>query len=428
MLVTASGSTTQRQLNDRFADVVNVKDYGAMADGVTDDRAAIAAAIAVASASGGRVYFPPGTYLVGSAFTIPSSVILQGAGKERTTLKRGFTGDLITSQASFSALYDLTIDGDTATRGAGRGIIVAASSSSQAHVNVVVKNFVEAALEFGTDGGSNFVSLASKYYTTGTVGVVAAVKGGATTSAVPRSFFGTASDGCTLFDFGQANHWYASGFFTNGLIFSDNTAFNVELRQFRAGSLGGTITVKGNSHYFSGVSSVAWILDSSVTASFVDVQAPNWDITDNGTNNSVSQITGGGGWTPTWTAATSGTPAVGTGGSLTGRYSRRGAWVRIEIALSLGTGFATGTGSWEFSIPAAAHSVNPVQVCGTAYMANAAGKGAVGAVQIATGASVLRVKTALTDGTFGTVDAGSFGPFTWDAGSTLRLSCEYRVP
>jgi len=45
-------------------DVVNVRDFGATGDGVTNDTAAIQAAIDSLSTSGGTVYFPQGTYLI----------------------------------------------------------------------------------------------------------------------------------------------------------------------------------------------------------------------------------------------------------------------------------------------------------------------------------------------------------------------------
>ena len=46
----------------------NILDYGAIADGVTNNAAAIQQAIDEASAEGGRVVIPQGKYLSGTLF------------------------------------------------------------------------------------------------------------------------------------------------------------------------------------------------------------------------------------------------------------------------------------------------------------------------------------------------------------------------
>ena len=57
--VLAAGSDTPRTLADRFADVINVKDFGAVGDGVTDDTQAIQNALD----SGKNIYIPEGVYI-----------------------------------------------------------------------------------------------------------------------------------------------------------------------------------------------------------------------------------------------------------------------------------------------------------------------------------------------------------------------------
>lgn len=64
--VTVPGTSTDRPLADRFGDVVNIKDFGAIGDGVTNNTEAVNAAVAYANKLSGPacLFIPVGTYLV----------------------------------------------------------------------------------------------------------------------------------------------------------------------------------------------------------------------------------------------------------------------------------------------------------------------------------------------------------------------------
>ena len=78
----ALGSSEVRKLEDRFSDIVNVKDFGAVGDGVTDDTEAIQAAVN-AGTNGTPVFFsePDVTYLTSASIVIPSGVSIIGTQK-----------------------------------------------------------------------------------------------------------------------------------------------------------------------------------------------------------------------------------------------------------------------------------------------------------------------------------------------------------
>ncbi len=126
------GGGAVNSVNGRAGDVVlvandilpgwyNVKSFGAVGDGVTDDTAAIIATIAAATANGGVVYFPPGTYL-NTGFTVPSRVTLEGfSWASCLKAKSTIATDMITPSANtqfWFKIKSLRLDGNKAAVGA----------------------------------------------------------------------------------------------------------------------------------------------------------------------------------------------------------------------------------------------------------------------------------------------------------------------
>lgn len=101
---------------------INVKDpaYGATGDGVTDDSAAIQAALTAGTTSGGTVFFPSGTYLVNTPLTVDTGTSwahygprcsLKGAGSANTRILCTAASKLLLSIGGFGAQYYIEIDG-----------------------------------------------------------------------------------------------------------------------------------------------------------------------------------------------------------------------------------------------------------------------------------------------------------------------------
>jgi len=97
----------------------NVRAYGAVGDGSTDDTAAIQAALdaaaadGVSGAEGGVCYVPPGDYKITSELNVPKRVALIGAGHGGSSI----TADSAFDFSTYSAMIRLGRDNDAAGSG-----------------------------------------------------------------------------------------------------------------------------------------------------------------------------------------------------------------------------------------------------------------------------------------------------------------------
>lgn len=129
----------------------NVRDYGALGDGTTDDTAAIAAAIAdmpvsVNNTGSGILFFPPGDYRH-RGITPPANrrMAILGAGAAVSTLRllSSVNGDSLTLPARTGAtdgwwyeVSGLQIDGNKAGNSTGHGITVLSTRTFIHHCNI----------------------------------------------------------------------------------------------------------------------------------------------------------------------------------------------------------------------------------------------------------------------------------------------------
>ena len=98
MSIISSGSTRARGLSSRFSEEVNVLDFGAQGDGVTDDAPAFMAALAsIYARKGGRLIVPAST--AGYAFASPIVVdpAQYAAGNSITLELNGIPAVLVTN-------------------------------------------------------------------------------------------------------------------------------------------------------------------------------------------------------------------------------------------------------------------------------------------------------------------------------------------
>lgn len=147
-----------RTVNSKFQETISVKDFGAIGDGITDDTAAVQAAVDAVSVTGGCVYFPAGTYLLtGTAgadgivtgVNVPytgtginansKAVLLKGDGAKSILKANSPNMFVVRFSTNNSAMEDLCILGnDTST---GLALVASTSTSSVTSRAIIHNNF-----------------------------------------------------------------------------------------------------------------------------------------------------------------------------------------------------------------------------------------------------------------------------------------------
>jgi hypothetical protein len=112
----AGTSAVTRTIQDKLRDVVSVKDFGAVGNGVTDDTASVHAAFDYAKNNGVSVFFPAGKYRVTSGYTnstLRGDVTIFGEGLDYAASNASQVNTsciLLDSASSSSFFYEQTAD------------------------------------------------------------------------------------------------------------------------------------------------------------------------------------------------------------------------------------------------------------------------------------------------------------------------------
>jgi hypothetical protein len=102
-----TGAVT-RSVQSKLRDTINVKDFGAVGNGSTNDTAALQAAID-ATPAGGVLYFPPGNYITSAALQINRAITIQGAQKNFSVILCLANDGIVINKVSNVNIYDMEL-------------------------------------------------------------------------------------------------------------------------------------------------------------------------------------------------------------------------------------------------------------------------------------------------------------------------------
>jgi len=420
-LQAGTGAVT-RTAQAKMRDVVSVKDFGAVGDGVTDDTVAFQNAIAAASGKALFISSPSNAYKITSGLTIPTGTSIIGDNKWKCKILCGANINLLTMQDS-SSISGVYLEGNATT---GVGIQIPSGQNNQSIIDCRIINFDSGAsagvLNFAdnTAGSRMFVSNVEMWQTNGITGsgkYAVYIPNVISANAIPRKFDGIETAGLASFYLGGCNNLYIVNSFIGDLAYTSNSraALITNTRVLNQTSL----TVDGANHILQGnifpQITLAATLTNSVIGPFSNNNPPIIDNTP--ANNSVQTFQYR--WLYTPTLSSGGVAPVLGNGSIAGYYSRIGAAIFVVVTFQLGSTTTLGTGALRFGLPVS--KPDGEVICGGGAVINIGGTLYTANIQIPGAVAYFE----LIRDTSGSVTAASPGAF--GTGDTIRVSFTYNL-
>lgn len=409
---------------------VNVLDYGAVGDGVTDDTAAIQAAIdAVQATGGGALHVPAGTHIISSMLTVADAnpIVFFGDGYS-SKIQKAFNGDMV-SLGARSTMRDIYLEGDYANY-TGRGVVVTSGSlgvnSWRQFSRVYILGTESYGIEFTGASYGYGTRIADSFIVPGnmnTPSTVAAVKFPTETSNGNRSMINVWCFGQPIADCSGTDNATIIGCTGNyPLLSSTSKKIIIQGNRIVASATAGqSWTIDGTDCNIVGNAIAPMTITFAATCAklvFKNSYGSGTTIVDNSNgftdgNDIWIQSTN---YTPTWAG---GSPAIGNG-TLTGNVTRSGQYVEINIRMTAGSTTTFGSGAWTFSLPYTALRSSS----GSAWIKDdSANAYYVGTAFVTAGENVVRVITASSTSTW----VGSAHPVAWATSDELRIDIRYII-
>jgi hypothetical protein len=414
----------------------DVRTFGAVGDGVTDDRAAITEAITAAASEGGYVYFPPGSYLVGSTIALPANASLVGASRLQSAILLGFNGDLFTvdddnrfEKLTFDGQGELLNEEDEPLYPNGRLFTVSGTKARTHWDDCAIVNSCGYCVEWvhATAGSQSSMVNCRVYRFGGDYAMK--IEDVENLGAVPKKFIACESDGGKFIDLGGSNDTHIIGGYIAGVRFSTHTSGCIV--SCRLADPDGTTLDGSNNSITSDIGGpeggpcltvAATARGCNVRSIFNSANPVLDESTAEGVNANQVDVPLST-WTPTVTSSGAAVN-LGAGAALTGSYTRSGASVTATIELTFGgAGLSVPVGFLEFSLPA---TIRPR----TASIATRMGSGYAqqgGTTKLLHAVAFPPPTTYVRAVSEGGGFCTNINPFVWATGDVIRLSITYSL-